>query len=106
MNNEHHLYLDGMVYTFNPCDDGVLVSVTEHGHLRQASAGTLMPLGDARKYYAEIRDSGGTKHWRPSAPPTEPPAGSWAATARFMARGDTSGFDWDQWKDDMKYRDM
>lgn len=33
-----------------------------------------------------------------------PPAGSWAATARFMAEGDDSGFDWDAWKDEMKER--
>lgn len=33
---------------------------------------------------------------------TEPPAGSWAATARAMAAGDESGFDWDTWKDEMK----
>jgi hypothetical protein len=32
----------------------------------------------------------------------EPPVGSWASVARFMAEGDTSGFDWDAWKDEMK----
>ena len=32
----------------------------------------------------------------------EPPAGTWAATARMMAKGDNSGFDWDAWKDQMK----
>ena len=33
----------------------------------------------------------------------EPPAGSWAATARVMASlGGDDDFDWDQWKDDMK----
>jgi len=31
-----------------------------------------------------------------------PPPGSWAATARMMAAGDDSGFDWDSWKDQMK----
>tara|TARA_B000000557_G_scaffold217344_1_gene184509 strand:+ start:65 stop:589 length:525 start_codon:yes stop_codon:yes gene_type:complete len=31
-----------------------------------------------------------------------PPAGTWAATARMMAKGDNSGFDWDAWKDQMK----
>lgn len=40
------------------------------------------------------------------ASPTKPPAGSWAATARMMAQGDDSGFDWDQWKEEMKMRDM
>ncbi len=35
-----------------------------------------------------------------------PPPGSWAATARMMAQGDDSGFDWDRWKDEMKERDM
>jgi hypothetical protein len=34
--------------------------------------------------------------------PTDPPAGSWAATARVMAQGDDSGFDWDRWKDEQK----
>ena len=33
---------------------------------------------------------------------SEPPAGSYAATARMMARGDNSGFDWDRWKEEMK----
>ena len=32
----------------------------------------------------------------------EPPAGTWASTARMMAKGDNSGFDWDAWKDQMK----
>ncbi len=35
-----------------------------------------------------------------------PPPGTWAATARMMARGDDSGFDWDMWKEEMKMRDM
>lgn len=38
--------------------------------------------------------------------PKGPPPGSWAATARMMAQGDDSGFDWDAWKDEMKERDM
>ena len=37
---------------------------------------------------------------------TEPPAGSYAATARIMAEDDDSGFDWDLWKEEMKERDM
>ena len=32
----------------------------------------------------------------------QPPAGSWAETARMMASMDDSGFDWDAWKDQMK----
>ena len=32
----------------------------------------------------------------------QPPAGSFAETARIMAQGDDSGFDWDAWKDQMK----
>jgi len=32
----------------------------------------------------------------------EPPMGSWAQVARMMAAGDTSGFDWDAWKDEQK----
>ena len=36
------------------------------------------------------------------ASPTKPPAGTWASTARMMAKGDNSGFDWDRWKDEMK----
>ena len=35
-----------------------------------------------------------------------PPAGTWAATARMMAQGDKSGFDWDAWKDQMKERSV
>jgi hypothetical protein len=35
-------------------------------------------------------------------PAPEPPAGSWASTARAMARDDDSGTDWDAWKDEMK----
>lgn len=31
-----------------------------------------------------------------------PPPGTWAFTARIMAEGDDSGFDWDRWKDEMK----
>lgn len=31
-----------------------------------------------------------------------PPVGSWAEIAREMARNDSSGFDWDSWKDQMK----
>ena len=38
--------------------------------------------------------------------PKGPPPGSWAATARMMAQGDDSGFDWDRWKDEMKMQDM
>jgi glutamate mutase epsilon subunit len=34
----------------------------------------------------------------------EPQPGTWAATARIMAEGDDSGFDWDEWKDRMKDR--
>jgi len=34
-----------------------------------------------------------------------PKPGTWAHTARMMARGDNSGFDWDAWKDDMKDSD-
>ena len=37
--------------------------------------------------------------------PKGPPPGSWAATARMMAQGDDSGFDWDRWKDEMKDRE-
>lgn len=37
--------------------------------------------------------------------PREPPAGSWAATARMMASLDPD-FDWDSWKDEMKERDL
>lgn len=40
-----------------------------------------------------------------TAVPIEPPPGSWAATARLMAEGDDSGFDWDRWKDEQKERD-
>jgi len=42
---------------------------------------------------------------RPSGP-VGPPPGSWAATARIMAQGDDSGFDWDRWKDEMKEKDL
>jgi len=35
-----------------------------------------------------------------------PQPGTWAWTARHMAEGDTSGFDWDAWKDEMKERDL
>ena len=38
------------------------------------------------------------------ASPTKPPVGSYAATARMMAQGDNSGFDWDAWKEEMKDR--
>ena len=34
----------------------------------------------------------------------EPQPGTLAATARIMAEGDDSGFDWDEWKDRMKDR--
>ena len=40
------------------------------------------------------------------ASPTKPPVGSYAATARMMAQGDDSGFDWDTWKEEMKMRDV
>lgn len=33
---------------------------------------------------------------------TQPPAGSWAQTAREMAKTDN---DWDAWKDEMKEQD-
>lgn len=35
-----------------------------------------------------------------------PEPGTWAATARMMAQGDDSGFDWDAWKDQMKEQDF
>ena len=38
--------------------------------------------------------------------PPGPQPGTWAFTARMMAAGDNSGFDWDAWKDEMKERDM
>jgi len=47
--------------------------------------------------------------WNKTGEPKEtrgPAPGSWAATARMMAQGDDSGFDWDRWKDEMKERDM
>ena len=52
--------------------------------------------------------SGRAESARAMAPtsPKGPPPGSWAATARMMAQGDDSGFDWDRWKDEMKERDM
>ena len=34
----------------------------------------------------------------------QPPAGSWASVAFLMAKDDDSGFDWDEWKDEMKER--
>lgn len=34
-----------------------------------------------------------------------PLLGTWAFTARIMAEGDDSGFDWDRWKDEMKEHD-
>jgi len=37
---------------------------------------------------------------------SEPEQWTWADTARLMAKGDDSGFDWDAWKDEMKERDM
>jgi len=45
---------------------------------------------------------------KPRAPEKSngPAPGTWAATARMMAQGDDSGFDWDAWKDEMKERDM
>ena len=44
-----------------------------------------------------------TDKWgRPLYTTYEPPAGSWAATARMMAQNDDSGFDWDAWKNQMK----
>lgn len=36
---------------------------------------------------------------------TQPLPGTWAFTARMMAQGDASGFDWDRWKDEMKERE-
>ena len=40
----------------------------------------------------------------PAPARVEPQPGTWAATARIMAQGDDSGFDWDAWKDEMKER--
>ena len=38
--------------------------------------------------------------------PTQPPAGSWAETARMMAQMfPDSDTDWDAWKDEMKETD-
>lgn len=37
----------------------------------------------------------------------EPEPGTWAFTARLMARAcPDDGFDWDAWKDEMKERDL
>ena len=59
-----------------------------------------------------LEDNWGEESWVATAKkmglgeaPIEPPPGSWAATARMMASGDDSGFDWDLWKDEMKMRD-
>ena len=38
--------------------------------------------------------------------PRGPEPGTWAHTARLMAKDDDSGFDWDAWKDEMKDRHM
>ena len=68
------------------------------------------PIAPDHHYYYEtvakdleaIRDA-----FRPvPVDPCEPKPGTWAWTARMMARGDNSGFDWDAWKDEMKERDM
>lgn len=39
--------------------------------------------------------------------PLEPEPGTWAFTARLMARAcPDDGIDWDAWKDEMKERDL
>ena len=44
--------------------------------------------------------------WYQNEPPKPrgPQPGTWAYTAKIMAQGDDSGFDWDAWKDEMKDR--
>jgi len=58
----------------------------------------------------ETADPGECPLWvEPVVEPVEdngPAIGTWAFTARMMAEGDDSGFDWDAWKDEMKDREM
>ena len=54
---------------------------------------------EARETYKDLLASG---YRKPTPTRPAPAAGTWAATARMMARGDRSGFDWDAWKDQRK----
>ena len=57
----------------------------------------------AKKTQSQMAEPGGNQTIHI---PKDPPAGTWAATARIMSQGDDSGFDWDSWKDEMKDRSM
>ena len=57
----------------------------------------------AKKAQSQMTEPGGNQTIHI---PRDPPAGTWAATARIMSQGDDSGFDWDAWKDEMKDRSM
>lgn len=53
-------------------------------------------------------DCGGdcNREYAATTAPTDPPPGSWAETARFMASFyPDDGFDWDAWKDEQKELD-
>jgi hypothetical protein len=49
-----------------------------------------------------IANEKATKAEAPAPTHVETQPGTWAQTARIMAQGDDSGFDWDAWKDEMK----
>ena len=84
MGKIHFLYNGGCCHRFEVIEGGVVVG------------DQLRSVEEARNDYRELLDAGATKT------PQEPPIGSWAATARFMAHQDRSGFDWDRWKDESK----
>ena len=69
------------------------------------------PVADTFVYTDKMRADDEAAYQRASARRDDPNSfenlhpemvGTWAHTASIMAAGDTSGFDWDNWKDEMK----
>ncbi len=61
----------------------------------------------ALKYRSQlvlIANEKATKAEAPAPTHVETQPDTWAQTARIMAQGDDSGFDWGAWKDEMKER--
>ena len=93
MKSQHKLYRGSLTIIYNVDGNQVVITHSgQQGRRRQVS------LEEARKDYRTELQNGARKECVHYAPP----AGTWAATARMMARGDRSGFDWDRWKDERK----
>ena len=97
MKHELVNYAGTVRVTFSIEGDVARITWRESGNEDASSDGC--GIVEARETYKDLRAQG---YRKPTPTRPAPAAGTWAATARMMARGDRSGFDWDAWKDQRK----